>query len=298
MEAKPGTSTDRPTRVAYQGEPGAFSEEAVLTYFGGSATPVPHPDFQAIGRAVLDGSCDLGLLPIENSLAGSVIGSFDVLARGELEVIGEVVRPIRLYLLGLPGSDLAGLREAVSHPVALQQCKGFFEAHPHVKLVAGHDTAGAARDVATRGDPTVGAIASAGAGKLYGMVTLAEDLQDRSDNQTRFLVVRPRERALDQLHDPADEATARPEGERRKTLLMLQLADRPGSLVRILEPFAEQGINLCKIESRPAGDPWSYRFYLELEADASDPAAREILDRIRAETTQLLVLGSFARWAP
>jgi len=297
MEATAGTPDGSP-RVAYQGEPGAFSEEAVLTYFGGSATPVPHPDFQSVGRAVLEETCDLGLLPIENSLAGSVIGSFDVLARGELEVIGEVVRPIRLNLLGLPGSDIEGLSEAVSHPVALQQCKGFFEAHPHIKLVAGHDTAGAARDVATRGDPSIGAIASLGAGKLYGMVALAEDLQDRSDNQTRFLVVRPRQRALDELHGPEDDETERPDGERRKTLLMLQLADNPGSLVRILEPFSEQDINLCKIESRPAGDPWSYRFYLELEADASDPSARGIIDRIREETTQLLVLGSFARWTP
>jgi prephenate dehydratase len=299
MEPIPNTPTDEPPRVAYQGEPGAFSEEAVLTYFEGSATPVPCPDFQSVGRAVVDGSCAVGLLPIENSLAGSVIGSFDVLTRGELEVIGEVVRPIRLNLLGLPGSEIAGLREAVSHPVALQQCHGFFAAHPNVKPVAGHDTAGAARDVATRGDPGVAAIASAGAGRLYGMVTLAEDLQDRSDNQTRFLVVIPRTRALDDLHGPNDQTALGGDSsdERRmKTLLMLQVADEPGSLMRILQPFSEEGINLCKIESRPAGDPWSYRFYLELEADASDPTTRAILERIRTETTQLLILGSFPRW--
>jgi len=301
MEATPHTPTDEHPRVAYQGEPGAFSEEALLTYFGGAATPVPRPDFPSVGRAVMDGSCELGLLPIENSLAGSVIGSFDVLTRGELEVIGEVVRPIRLNLLGLPGSDIDVLREAVSHPVALQQCHGFFEAHPHVKPVAGHDTAGAARDVAARGDPGVAAIASTGAGRLYGMVVLAADLQDRSDNQTRFLVVVPRTRALDDLHGPTDEAASgsdSDDGRRMKTLLMLQVADKPGSLMRILQPFSDEGINLCKIESRPAGDPWSYRFYLELEADAADPNTREILERIRSETTQLLVLGSFPRWQP
>jgi chorismate mutase/prephenate dehydratase len=152
----------------------------------------------------------------------------------------------------------------------------------------------------------VAAIASADAGRLYGMVTLAQDLQDRSDNQTRFLVVVPRTRALDDLHGPAREPNGdsantsqggdSPDGRRMKTLLMLQVADKPGSLMRILQPFSEEGINLCKIESRPAGDPWSYRFYLELEADTADPTVRAILERIRTETTQLLILGSFPRW--
>lgn len=280
------------TSVAFQGELGAYSEEAVLRFFGEAAVPVPCRSFEDVGAAVESGETGWGLLPIENTIAGSVVGSYDVLAASELAVVGEVVAPISHCLLGIAGATIGGLRRVLSHPVALAQCTRYLRSLDGVEVLATYDTAGAAREVAVAGDPARAAIASRGAAGRYGLEVLASDLQDRSDNQTRFLVVaRPGGSA------PADPTGAPRAAGPMKAALLVETPDTPGALVGVLRPFAERGINLSKLESRPAGEPWTYRFFMEIEAGADHPAAREALADIRDRATRVRLLGSFPRWA-
>ena len=272
--------------VAFQGEPGAFSEEALNLLLMGRATGLPCRDFMDVGRAVESGAAHLGLLPVENSLAGSVLGSYDVLLRSELEVIGEVVLPIRHMLMGLPGATLEGLEEIRSHPVALAQCVHFLRSHPGIRAVAAHDTAGAAREVSDGGRPGVAAIAPEKAAARYGLTILARDLQDRDDNQTRFFLVAP------PSMDGRPTRPAIPDGP-SSVALVVETGNHPGSLVDALLPFARRGINLSKLESRPGEVPWTYRFFLELSADLADPGVQEAVTEVEARARTLRILGCF-----
>jgi prephenate dehydratase len=284
-------SSAAPVRVAFQGELGAYSDEALRRFFGEAAEPVPCRDFDGVGERVTAGTADYGLLPIENSLAGSVVGSYDVLAARDLRVFGEIVSPIHHCLLGLPGAGRDGLRRVLSHPVALAQCTRFFRDHAAVDAVSYYDTAGAARAVAMQADPGVGAIASRLSAARYGLEVLASDIEDRPDNQTRFLVVaRPGAAPVhERFRRPAPEADTR-------TALLAETANEPGALVRILLPFAERGVNLVKLESRPGSEPWTYRFFVELEGGAGAGRVAEALEEARRSATALRVLGSYARW--
>lgn len=284
-------------RVAFQGELGAFSEEAVHRYFGEGVEPIPCREFADVGRAVVAGEVDFGVLPIENSLVGSVVGSYDVLASGELRIIGEVITPIHHCILGLPGASLIGLSRILSHPVALMQCTRALRGMRGVEVVAVYDTAGAAKDVADAGDPTRAAIAGRRAAQRYGLDILAADVEDRHDNQTRFLVVIPTE--AKGPPDSRGHAPAASGGESRegiKTALLIETANTPGALLRVLAPFAERGINLSKLESRPAGEPWSYRFFMEIDAAATAPDTQLALATVRTASRSLRVLGSYPRW--
>lgn len=285
MRARPSTAA----RVAFQGEPGAYSEEAVRLFFGEGADPVPCRDFSAVGRAVVTGEVEFGLLPVENSLAGSVTGSYDVLTAEDLSVVGEVVTPIHHCVLGIPGAELERLARVLSHPVALAQCTRFLRTHPGVEPVAAYDTAGAAKEIAERGDPASGAIAGRPAAERYGLTILAADVEDRHDNQTRFLMVA----RVGDRHPPLPATRGR---EAMKTSLLVETGHRPGALVRVLLPFAERGINLSKLESRPAETPWTYRFFVDLEADSRSPGAKEALASVREHAT-VRVLGSYPRWS-
>lgn len=271
--------------VAFQGELGAFSEEAVHRFFGGAVTPVPRRGFAEVGQAVASSEVDFGLLPIENSLAGSVVGSYDVLSGGALEVVGEVVTPIHHCLLGVPGTPREQLSQVLSHPVALAQCQRFLQAHPGMEAVVFYDTAGAAREVAAAQRRDQAAIAGRGAAARYGLEILAEDIEDRHDNQTRFLVVAR----------PGERPEGLSAGGSMKTALLVETKNTPGALVRLLVPFADRGINLSKIESRPGSEPWSYRFFIEVEGDAG--VASEALREAEEFAARLQVLGSFPKAA-
>src|ERR1043166_2575106 len=177
-------------RVAFQGAPGAYSEEAVMRAFGDGAIPVPYRENRDVAQAVADASVDAGLLPIENSLAGSVHASYDaILAEVNVHATGELVLPIHHCLLGVPGATLAGLTSVESHPVALAQCASFLAAHPAIDAHAVYDTGGAAEAIARAGDRRRAAIASRGAAARYQLAVLAENIEDRPDNQTRFLTL-------------------------------------------------------------------------------------------------------------
>lgn len=276
-------------RVAFQGELGAFSEAAVRVFFGRDAEPVACREFTDVAAAVLGGEADYGLLPVENTLAGSVVLAYDVLATQPLRIVGEVVTPIHHCVLGVPGARLDGVTRVLSHPVALAQCTRFLAGRPGVQAIAVYDTAGAARDVAAGEDASVAAIAGRGAAERYGLQILAADVEDRPDNQTRFLAVVPRD-----ADDDAAPRTAR--GGAMKTALLAETANEPGALVGVLAPFAARGINLSKLESRPTGEPWRYRFLIEIDADARADDATAALAQAGRHASRLDVLGTFPRW--
>jgi prephenate dehydratase len=269
-------------RVAFQGELGAYSEEAVYRLFGAAAAPIPCRDFAAVGRAVAHGETDAAVLPVENTLAGAVVGSLDVLGDESLglRVAGEAVIPIDHCVLGIPGARLEDVARIRSHPVALAQCTRLF-AHPGLEAVASYDTAGAAREVRDLGDRSVAAIASAGAAARYGLSVLARGVADRADNQTRFLAVQP----------ASAGASA---GSTGKTLLLAQVANEPGALARLLGTFAERAINISRLDARPGTEPWTHRFFLEVELDAASPLGAEVVDAAAASALHLRCLGSYA----
>ncbi|HYU00871.1 MAG TPA: prephenate dehydratase [Gemmatimonadales bacterium] len=272
-------------RIAFQGEPGAFSEEA-LFLLAPDAESQPHREFRDVARAVLEHRADLGLLPIENSVVGSIATNFDLIAESALAIVGEVVSAVHHCLLGVPGAQRAALRRVLSHPVALAQCERFLRELVGVEVVAFYDTAGAAAEVARRKDASLGAVAGVLAARRYGLDVLAERIEDEPHNQTRFLLV-----ARDATTPPADAAA--------KTTLRLKLPHRPGTLARALAPFAEAGLNLTKLESRPdRSTPWEYLFYLDVEGRAGEPAMRSALAALATQGAVITLLGEYARFTP
>lgn len=268
-----------PPRVAFQGERGAFSEEAAVKLLGERAALVPRPTFESLFAAVGEGAADLALAPVENTLAGSVHRVYDLLLDSPLHVTAEVVIPIRHFLVGCPGSTFETIRTVESHPVALAQCERFFAAHPTLRRLAAEDTAGSVADVVRRGDPTRAAVAGRFAAETYGGLILREHLEDHRENYTRFVLLTP--------------AAAVPDGA-DKLSLVVKLTHRPGALYQALEPFALRGLDLLKIESRPVrGEPWQYHFYLDLRAAPDDARTAEALAELRARTSSVRLLGHY-----
>jgi prephenate dehydratase len=266
-------------RVAFQGERGAFSEEAIVELLGEQARLVPRPTFEAMFAAIRDGVADYALAPIENSLAGSVHRSFDLLVESRLTIIAEVIIPITHNLIGRPGASFEQIAIVESHPVALAQCENFFVGHPRLKRAVAEDTAGSVREVIRSGDPTRAAIAGKRAAEIYGGAILREHLEDNDENYTRFLLLSP--------------SSAAPE-DADKLSLVFELDHRPGALYHALAPFATRAINLMKIESRPVhGSPWQYRFYLDLQASTHDAGTQSALAELEALVVGLRILGSY-----
>ncbi len=277
------TALDRTTmRVAFQGEPGAFSEAAAIQLLGERITTVPRATFNAAFRAIEDRSADALLAPVENTLAGSVVRVYDLLLQNPLTIVAETILPIEHHLIGCPGATLQGLRSVASHPMALAQCERFFSSHPELKRVPAEDTAGSVREALTRGDKSGAAIAGRRAADLYRGVILAENIQDNAENFTRFVLLVPEK-----------DAAAWLSAEAHKISLAMRLAHRPGALLASLEPFAKHGVNLLKIESRPIhGRPWEYQFFIDVEA-ADVARLDQALTEVRKATSELRVLGRY-----
>lgn len=274
-------------RIAFQGERGAFSEEAARKLLGADVVLVPRGTFDATFAAIENGLADYVLAPMENSLAGSVHRSFDLLVESGLHITGEVIIPIAHNLIALPGAAFEGLASVESHPVALAQCERFFVAHPGLQRIAAEDTAGSVRTIMRAGDKKRAAIASKRAAELYGAVILREHLEDDRENYTRFFLLAPAPKGL-------GEVAGLPASAPDKISLVFQLAHVPGALLRALDPFARRNINMMKIESRPVhGSPWQYRFYLDLQAAASDPEVVAALGELQKTVVELKVLGSY-----
>ena len=266
-------------RVAFQGERGAFSEEAAVRLLGENIEAVPRPSFEALFRAIGEGAADYALAPIENTLAGSVHRSYDLLLDSHLHIVGEVIHPIALHLIGTPHATLDRLETVESHPVALAQCERFFRGHPQLQRVASLDTAGSVSEVVAANDPSRAAIAGRRAAEIYGGNILLEHIEDHSENYTRFLLL-----------------AASPESNERanKLSIVIQLAHQPGALHRALGIFARREINLLRIESRPIpGSPWQYRFYLDLQAALHNAATVAALEELRQCAIEVRILGRY-----
>ncbi len=266
-------------RVAFQGAPGAFSEQAALKLLGEEITLVPRPTFESLFAAIDDQKADYILAPIENSLAGFVHTCFDLLLDSNLYVIGEVIIPISHCLIGCPGASFETIRSVESHPVALDQCRRFLAANPQIKRIAAEDTAGSVERVISRGDPTRAAIAGKSAAEKYGGVVLREHLEDSSENYTRFLLLSP----VKDFSVAAD-----------KLSVVIELPHQPGALHSALEPFARRDIDLLKIEGRPVkGRPWEYCFYLDVRGSANDSEVIETLAELRRSHVETRILGAY-----
>jgi prephenate dehydratase len=263
--------------VAYQGEAGAYSEEGALSLFP-DADLRPLPTIRKVFEAVEVGRVDFGLVPIDNSQAGSINETYDLFLKHGLHQVAETVVRIDHCLLALPGTHIDDLTEVISHPQAVAQCEEFIGAIS-VKVRAEYDTAGAAKRIVDDKLDRTGAIASKRAAELYGLDIVAERIQTYPDNYTRFGVL---------AKDP------KPLGEPNKTSLVFGVSHVAGSLYRCIGAFAERHLSMNKIESRPrAGRPWEYVFYVDVEAPADDPAMIEALAEVSEHATFTRVLGSY-----
>ncbi len=270
------------TIVAFQGEHGAYSEEATIQHFGAGVTTLPCRAFEDIFTAVESGKADFGLLPVENSTAGSINKSFDLLLEHDLKVHGEVLLRVRHCLLTTPG-QAGQIREVRSHPQALAQCEEYLNRNGYV-AVPWYDTAGSAKDLAATPTPGVAVIASKLAASAYGLEIVAEGIEDLRNNVTRFFVVGKGDATV---HGPA------------KTSLVFAVPNSPGSLYHALGEFAKRNVNLTKLESRPRRNrPWQYVFYVDFDGHWQEPSAGEALLCLLSRAVFVKLLGSYPAAAP
>ncbi|MBX2802910.1 MAG: prephenate dehydratase [Myxococcales bacterium] len=276
--------SSQPLRVAYQGVEGSYTHLAAQQRYAnreGGTWLVGQPTFRAAVQAVLGGACHLALLPIENTTAGSITETYDLLGEGGVTITGEVVLHVDHCLLALPDTSLDAVREVRSHPQALRQCERFLLDHPWIRPVESFDTAGAAKAVRERGAVEVAAIASAEAGTRYGLHVLASGIQSQSGNYTRFVEV-----STEAVTVPAEAACT--------TSAMFDLAHEPGALAKVVTAFSDHGVDLTKLQSRPILEqPWRYRFYVDLVGHASSQAVSDALATARQACDDLRVLGSY-----
>ncbi|MCS7251660.1 MAG: prephenate dehydratase [Anaerolineae bacterium] len=277
-ETDPASLIPPRPRVAFQGEPGAYSHEAALSFFGSDLELLPCRTFAEVAQAVEAGQAEFGILPVENSTAGSINAVYDLLLDRDLRIWGEVILRVRHCLLAPPGVNLSDIRAVRSHPQALEQCARFIERYGW-EAIAAHDTAGSARMLAERPEPGMAAIASRLAAERYGLRILVEGIEDEPENATRFFIVSNREP---------------PRAERNKTSIVFSTRHVPGALHACLGEFAARGINLTKLESRPRrGRPWEYVFYVDFEGHWQDPPCREAILGLLQRASFVKLLGSY-----
>ncbi|MCC7417678.1 MAG: prephenate dehydratase [Acidobacteria bacterium] len=268
-------------RIAYQGEPGAFSEAASRAV-SADAQLVGCRSFEEVFAAVEQGPAGYGVLPIENSIGGSIHRNYDLLVEHHLPIVGEVELPIVHHLLALPGVAIGGLRRIYSHPQGLAQCERFLRTLSGVEIIATYDTAGSAKMVADQQLRDAAAIASARAGEVFGLEPLASGIQDYEHNVTRFIVIGRR---------PFDASVA------DKTSIVFTLPNEPGSLFKALSAFALRSVDLTKLESRPMpGRAWEYLFYADVAAARDELPCARALTHLAEFAPMLRVLGSYASW--
>lgn len=269
---------NKPILVAFQGEKGAYSEQAVRQFFGDAAATLPCHSFADILQAVQLGQATHAMLPVENSLAGTVIPAYDQLLDHDLRIQGEVLVKVEHCLMVPPGTVLEQVKRAISHPQALAQCEKTL-ARLGIEPVTHYDTAGAAKTLAQNPEPGAAAIASTLAAQTYGLTVLLKSIEDLPFNYTRFFVLGL---TAPSRHDPS------------KTSIVFTTRHVPGALYEIMGELAQRGINLTKIESRPRRNrPWHYLFYMDFEGHEDDPPVQEALLGILKRSSFLKVLGSY-----
>lgn len=267
--------------VAFQGEKGAYSEDACVKYFGADVRTRPYPDFHSVFAAVEKDEVAYAVVPVENSIEGSVTQVNDLLLDHDLTIVGEVIVPVKHCLMAVDGATVESVKEVLSHPQALGQCRKFLQNHPEWRTVASYDTAGSARGVAECGRKDLAAIASRRAAEVYGLRVLKEDIQSEDANFTRFFV-------LEKNPGPVEGAN--------KTSIVFATKNIPGALHMCLGEFASRGVNLSKLESRPRKNkPWVYVFYADFEGSMEDPDRHAAVGGLLKAGAFVKVLGSYKK---
>lgn len=273
------------TKVAFQGEPGAYSDLAALEFFGEEVQTVPCESFDAVFDAVESGSVDYGIVPVENSLAGSIHRNYDLMLRHNLFIIGEYPLRVSHCLMANPGVKLKDVKRVYSHPQALAQCESSL-IELGVESIVAADTAGSARELAECGCRDAASLASSYAAKVYGLNILRENMEDDKENYTRFLAL---------SRSPLE--VEKPDEEGYKTSIVFSLNNKPGILFKALSVFALRDIDLTKIESRPLqGKPWEYFFYIDFIGHAETLNSQRALEHLSELAPFLRVLGSYPRY--
>lgn len=269
-------------RVAFQGEPGAYSERAVKEFFREHAfRTLPSRTFGEAFAAVHEGQAEVAVIPIENSLAGSVHQNYDLLLKHQLHITGEIILRISHHVMALPGVEWEKVRRVYSHPQALEQCRDFLEKWPAIEAVPAYDTAGSAKLIASEQWQDAAAIASANAASEYGLEILSRGVESNPQNYTRFLILEKEEKM------PVEDG---------KTSIVFSISHTPGALFKALAVFALRDINLMKIESRPRhGSPWEYIFYLDFAGTPRQRHCQKAIEHLGEIATFLRVLGAYAK---
>jgi prephenate dehydratase len=269
-------------RIAYQGEPGAYSEAAGLRVASG-AEMIPCETFDKVFAAVAGEAVTHGILPIENSIGGSIHRNYDLLIEHNLPIVGETEVRVVHQLLAYPGTTLDQITRIYSHPQALAQCEQFLRSMPHIEAVATYDTAGSAKMIRDGAISDAAAIASERAAQVFGLTVLKSSIQDYDDNITRFLLV---------------SKSGVPLGVPDKTTVVFTMErNEPGSLFKALSVFALRSIDLTKLESRPLrGKPWEYLFYVDVAAGRQEQRCERALDHLAEFATTFRMLGSYPSW--
>ena len=267
-------------RVAFQGEPGAYSQQAAVAFFGRGTQTLPQESLEEVFKAVAAGDAGYGVVPVENSLEGSISRTYDLLLESDLKVSGEIELKVTHCLIANPGTTLDGVKKIYSHPQALGQCQAFLK-HMGWEIIPTYDTAGSVKMIKEKKIADGAAIASAEAAALYGMSVLSCSLEDSPSNFTRFFIL--------------SKQDAPPTGC-DKTSLVFSVKHQPGSLYGFLGELSERGLNLTKIESRPTRKtPWEYNFYLDFEGHRQDARVKEVLGKLERYATFIKVLGSYPK---
>ncbi len=267
--------------VAFQGEKGAYSEDACFKYFGNDVETQPFPDFQSVFEAVERDKVSHAVVPVENSIEGSVAQVNDLLLDHDLTISGEVIVPIKHCLMAYDDATMDSIKEVISHPQALGQCRKFLQNYPSWRVTPAYDTAGSARIVAETKRLDLAAIASRRASSVYGLKILKEDIQSEIVNFTRFFV-------LEKNPGPVQGAN--------KTSIVFATKNAPGALHMCLGEFASRGVNLSKLESRPRKNkPWVYVFYADFEGNMDDPNCHAAIGGLLKTGAFVKVLGSYRK---
>ena len=270
--------------IAYAGEPGAFAEDALLSYFGAAAPSLSVTSFGDVRVAVIDGRAIYGVLPIENLINGTVRETLDLLRDGALEIVGEVVVPVSLVLAALPGVTLEQVERVYSHAQALAQAEEYLRSRPWALLTT-YNTAGAGAMIRERGERDAAAVLSPRAAGIHGLTPLTGPIEGVQGNRTRFWIVQ-------RAGGPARHAEAGP----ARTTLLVGLRNEPGTLLAALAVIAKAGVNISKLESRPnrVGE-WEYIFWLDLDGAANSPEILGVMQGLADVTLERRILGSYPR---
>ncbi len=268
-------------KVSIQGYRGSFHDIVARERFTDAPQIIEKGDFGGVFEDVKSGSADFGVVAIENSIAGSFLETYDLLLKYDLEIVGEMYLRIVLNLIALPGVTLQDVAQVYTHPRAMQQCLSFLEKHPEIIRIETDDTAGSVKMIKEMGLRNAAAIAGGLAAEIYDMEILDRGIETDKKNYTRFLIISREPRF-------AEKAS--------KASLVIRTNNRPGSLSECLKCFADEGVNLSKIESRPIiGKVWQYYFYLDFEAGRDAPGTRQALKELNKVASMVKILGSYEK---